>query len=270
MDIYDLVQQYGSVKNIPEAAAGEAGFEKMQIGGSWRLVEKSHLDSRRSLEQVVVPFPVKQTDADRRILALVSLDSHLSFPHVPSFGKALPVFDGHGIDYFRHAWMLDENPSFWKGKRILDVGCFDDKFARALIENYASDFEYVGIDIQEMQASFIVHRPQISFAPRTSFEKYSSPEPFDIVCLFGLSLRPYNDTFVKHICTLLKDDGYLIIDNPFVRKNEGARLPFTAFLPSQMRVPRFTMQEQIWRWQERYLGERRTVDFDSYFIYSKS
>lgn len=270
VDIYDLVQQYGSIKKVPEAVAGEAGFVKMQIGGSWRLVEKNHLSSEQSLENLVVSFPVTQADADKRILALVRLDSELSFPHVPAFGKALPLFEGQSPDYFRHAWMLHENLSFWKGKSILDVGCLDDKFARALIEHCGSDFEYVGIDSQEIHPSFMVSRPQISFVHSTSFEKYSSSEPFDRVCLFGLSLRPYDKKFVRRMRSLLKDDGYLMIENPFVRKNDGARLPFAAHLPSQMRVPRFTMQEQIWRWQERYLGERKLVVFDGYFIYSRN
>lgn len=240
VDIEELLQVYGSIAKIPDATLKGTGFSKVDLGGgSFRLV--------RADNKLVplVPYPLRtQTKEDQELVTYARSASAVPLLAVPAFGKHLPVQNFQGASFGYHG-ILAENPVFWRGKHILDVGCMYDRFAYSLTELLGDDFTYTGVECNSVVYEHPEHtkgKPHITFHEGAGYQVTCvamSPKSVDILCTFGLAISP--EDYKRILRPILRDDGFLFLDSPLITSLE--KYPFAR---RKYEIPGFALRQQIW------------------------
>lgn len=262
--ISKLLETYRTIAEIPAEVAAALGFRKVQLkGGSYRLFK---MDSPSELP---APYPLHaETPQEKAIVAHVRSASCIPLPEVPTFGKDLSACSWDG-PLFRYHPVFAENPDFWRGKRILDVGCRYDHLAYSLTELLGDEFTYTGVELESIRYASAEHtrgKPHITFHERTDIDDICTtlpPQSVDILCTFNFR-APVG--MYGRVLPLLSEQAYLFEDHHLITAQNKhpprARSRYLTF--------GFQIREEIW--VQRPISAGKSVDLDTCVgisIYSK-
>jgi len=272
-----LLEQYGTIAKIPKDVLERESLEIRTLADGTRKISAKQVTPA---DRAAVAYSMEQSDDDRRVLALTRLENSYKLPDVPAYGKYLQdkritpeMIDKADPSMFIHRWIIEENPNFWRGKRILDIGCWYDRWAKALTDIVANDFSYTGVEINEVAYETPEQtkgKPNIQFVENTAFptrrDLYRGP--YDIICSMGVDFRQ-NRQWMAALRELLEGQGHLITSAPLVQV--GAVMPFAPSSADELNVKGFTLRQQIWRYQKKFYAERAEplIDWDGYMIHTK-
>ena len=160
--------------------------------------------------------------------------------------------------------ILKEDPKFWKGKKILDLGCGHDSCVKTLLEICDTDFKYVGIDTNVLPYKY--NKEKISFYSKKDINSLTIKDfsqEFDILLYLGVDILNLQVTK-----DYLKPKSYLIygVSDYCWDKETNEKIIKQSF----------TLKQQIWSVIEfkvpnrNYGGPKSFEAINGYLIYQKN
>lgn len=199
------------------------------------------------------PYPINQSEEDYLVNRYVKKELGRKYIKSPGFGNKLDDWDSSSpiapAEHFKR-WIFEANPSFWVGKKFLDLGCCHDIVPKILQDITGGDFSYDGVDCDPMTYKYpqdTKDKENIRFHRRDiNGFKEGDFEGVDMLLYFGLS--PINLEITK---SFLNKKGFLL--------RSTSLYSFKAeYKKEEMKIKKndFKLRQQIWSYAKlRFLEE---------------